>query len=205
MSVPHGQKIACLRARPSRGRGGNKAKSTPVHAKWSNYDMHNRPHAMLGSSCKYVILQGWISKQAVLADHVFSQTHGKNEGLSLKLSWRIRIKNSKRCTQDRSWRAERATSTWSAAHFRPFSAVQKGPFLSSCKQFNYAKPKPGWFWHAGGVNGVHMGPLFEVVTCDEVIYRGELPVGHIPVAWPPVHFWLPIGGLVLSFMYMLPF
>jgi hypothetical protein len=52
---------------------------------------------MFSSSSKYVILQSLISKQAVLADHVFLERLGKNEGQSLKLSLNIRIKNSKRC------------------------------------------------------------------------------------------------------------
>jgi hypothetical protein len=35
------------------------------------FDTHNRPHAMLSSSSKYVILHGRISKQVVLADNGF--------------------------------------------------------------------------------------------------------------------------------------
>ncbi len=71
--------------------------------------------------------------------------------------------------------AERAASTRSAAHFRLLGAVQEGLFLISCFQFNAARPKPVWFWHVGGLDGVHVA--VEAATCNEDIYPGELPMG----------------------------
>ncbi len=97
-SVPCRPKSACM-PMTQLGGGGTKPNlplSMPSVVMPRN-DAHNRPRALLSSSSRYVILQGWIGKQAVIADHVLllRQILGKK---CLMLLLHIRIKNSKSCT-----------------------------------------------------------------------------------------------------------
>jgi hypothetical protein len=92
----------------------------------------------------------------------------------------------------------KSRSTWHAAHFRPLGAVQKGLFLTSCVQFRTATPRPVWlacWWPRWRPRGSSV----EVVRA----MKSSIPVNFL---WGsarscrvvPVHFWLPIGGPVLS-------
>ncbi len=105
----------------------------------------------------------------------------------------------------RCWRAERAASTWHAARFRPLGAVQKGLFLISCIQFNTAMPKPYWFWRAGGLDGVHVGPRLKQHTQWSHLSRWTARgAQHAPVAWPLFTFGRPLAARCWASTYVLP-
>jgi hypothetical protein len=87
-----------------------------------------------------------------------SQTATWHEYFKIHHIYKSITQFSKRGTWGRCWRAERAASTWHAARLRLLGAIQKGLFLNSHIQFNTATPKPFWFWRAGGLDGIHVGP-----------------------------------------------
>jgi hypothetical protein len=96
------------------------------------------------ASSRYLILQSRLNRLSLLTTFFASKAVAckKKKALSLKLLLHIRMNNSKRCTYGHCCRVERAASMWPTTHFRPLSAVWIGLFLSSCKQFNTAMPKP---------------------------------------------------------------
>ncbi len=47
--------------------------------------------------------------------------------------------------------------------------------MITCFQFNAATPKPVWFWHVGGLDGIQVA--VEAAMCNKDIYPGELPMG----------------------------
>jgi hypothetical protein len=94
---------------------------------------------------------------------------------------------------------------WPAAHFRAYSAVQIGLILSSWKQLNTATPKPGCFWHAGGLNGIHVGPGWGNVQCIHLPRWTARGAQLAPVAWPPFAFGRYLAAQCWASTYVLLF
>jgi hypothetical protein len=153
---PRRQKGAhtCLTQSGGGGEGGIYPQPTPSEV-MPRYDTYNPLCARLS----FKVIQTKQSKHMYLLTKLSaSQTAAWHVYFRIYHTYKSILTMSKRGTWGRCWRVERAASTWHAACFRPLGAVQKGLFLSPCIQFNTAMPKPVWFWHAGRLDGVHVGP-----------------------------------------------
>ncbi len=151
-------KEARMRTRPSRGVGGKEdIYPHPRQVKSCHVTTPLLPTCAAAlqkiltkqSKHMYMYLLTKLSASQTATLHVYFKIHHIYKSITQFL---------KRGTWGRCWRAERAASTWHSARLRPVGAVQKGLFLNSCIQFNTATLKPEWFWRAGGLDGIHVGP-----------------------------------------------